>query len=159
VRFSALTHDVGKAATPREEWPRHVRHEERSGPLVESLCERLRVPSECRDLAVLVALYHLQVHRAEELKPSTVVKLLEKTDAFRRPERFALMLNACECDYRGRAGLADRPYPAAELLRTALVAARSVDAGAIARLQTEPAQIAAAIHQARVRAVKQVFGS
>jgi len=133
--------------------------EERSGPLVEALCERLRVPSDCRDLAILVALYHLQVHRAEELKPSTVVKLLEKTDAFRRPERFALMLDACECDYRGRAGLADRPYPAADLLRQALAAARSVDAGAIARQQTEPAQIAAAIHAARVHAVKRAFGS
>jgi tRNA nucleotidyltransferase (CCA-adding enzyme) len=159
VRFSALTHDLGKAATPPEEWPRHIGHEERSGPLLEALCERLRVPSECRDLAVLVALYHLQVHRAEELKPSTVVKLLEKTDAFRRPDRFALMLDACECDYRGRTGLADRPYPAAELLRKALAAARSVDAGAIAREQAQPAQIAAAIHAARVHAVKRAFAS
>jgi tRNA nucleotidyltransferase (CCA-adding enzyme) len=158
VRFAALTHDLGKAITPPEEWPRHRGHEERSVPLVEQLCDRLKVPGDCRDLAVLVALFHLQVHRAEELKAATIVKLLEKSDALRRPERFELMLAGCECDYRGRTGLESRPYPAAELLRTALVAARSVDAGEIARQQSEPLKIAAAVHAARVHAVKQALG-
>jgi tRNA nucleotidyltransferase (CCA-adding enzyme) len=158
VRFAALTHDLGKAATPPEEWPSHRGHEQRSVPLVEQLCARLRVPGECHDLALLVAAYHLEVHRAEELKASTVVKLLEKTDAFRRPERFELMLEGCECDYRGRAGLENRPYPAAQLLRIALNAARSVDGGEIARMQSEPSKIAAAIHAARVHAVKRALG-
>ena len=157
VRFAALTHDLGKAVTPPEEWPGHRGHEERGVELVEALCERLRVPGDCRDLAVLAAQYHLQVHRAEELKASTVVKLLEKTDALRRPQRFELMLDACECDYRGRAGLEDRPYPAADLLRKALAAARGVNAGEIARQLADPARIPAALHEARVHAVKQAL--
>jgi tRNA nucleotidyltransferase (CCA-adding enzyme) len=159
VRFAALMHDLGKALTPPEEWPRHTGHEERGVALVEAVCERLRVPSDIRDLAVLVTLYHLQVHRAAELKASTIVKLLEKTDALRRAQRFELMLDACACDYRGRAGLESRPYPAADLLRKALAVARAVNAGEIAREQSEPAKIAAAVHEARVHAVKQALGS
>jgi len=159
VRFAALTHDLGKAATPREEWPRHRGHEESGVALVEALCERLRVPGECRDLAVLAARYHLQVHNAEELKAATIVKLLENTDAFRRPQRFELMLNACECDYRGRAGLETRPYPGAELLQKALAAARSVNAGEIAQRTSDPARIGPAVHEARVHAVKQALGA
>jgi tRNA nucleotidyltransferase (CCA-adding enzyme) len=159
VRFAALTHDLGKGVTPAAQWPRHIGHEEAGVALVEALCERLRVPSDCRELAVLVARYHVQVHRAEDLKASTVVKLLEKADAFRRPQRFEQMLEACACDYRGRAGLANRPYPGADLLRKALAAARSVDAGEVARQQAEPARIAAAVHEARVHAVKGALGS
>jgi len=159
VRFAALTHDLGKAATPREEWPRHRGHEESGVALVEAMCERLRVPGECRDLAVLAARYHLQVHNAEELKAATIVKLLENTDAFRRPQRFELMLNACECDYRGRAGLETRPYPGAELLQKALAAARSVNAGEIAQRTSDPARIGAAVHEARVHAVKQALNA
>jgi tRNA nucleotidyltransferase (CCA-adding enzyme) len=159
VRFAALTHDLGKAATPREEWPRHRGHEESGVALVEALCERLRVPGECRDLAVLAARYHLQVHNAAELRAGTIVKLLESTDALRRPQRFELMLNACECDYRGRAGLETRPYPGAEVLRKALVAARSVNAGEIAQRTSDPARIGAAVHEARVHAVKQALGA
>jgi tRNA nucleotidyltransferase (CCA-adding enzyme) len=154
VRFAALTHDLGKGATPPEEWPSHRGHEERGVELVEALCERLRVPTECRDLAVLASRYHLQVHRAEELKAATIVKLLEKIDAFRRPQRFELLLNACECDYRGRAGLEARPYPGAELLQKALAAARSVNAGEIAQQTADPARIGAVVHEARVHAVK-----
>jgi len=157
VRFAALTHDLGKAATAPGQWPRHIGHEEAGVKLVEALSERLRVPSECRELAVLVARYHLQVHRAQELKASTIVKLLEKTDAFRRPQRFEQMLDACECDYRGRAGLEDRTYPSADLLRKALSAARAVDAGEIARRQAAPGTIAAAVHEARVSAVKRAI--
>jgi tRNA nucleotidyltransferase (CCA-adding enzyme) len=159
VRFAALTHDLGKAATPREEWPRHRGHEESGVALVEALCERLRVPGECRDLAVLAARYHLQVHNAAELRAGTIVKLLESTDALRRPQRFELILNACECDYRGRAGLETRPYPGAEVLRKALVAARSVNAGEIAQRISDPARIGAAVHEARVHAVKQALGA
>jgi tRNA nucleotidyltransferase (CCA-adding enzyme) len=159
VRFAALTHDLGKGITPPEEWPRHIGHEEAGVALVEALCERVRAPTDCRDLAVLVARYHLQVHRSLELKATTIVKLLEKADAMRRPERFELMLMACECDYRGRAGLEDRPYLAAERLRVAMSAGRSVDAGAIARMQSDPSRIASAIHEARVHAVKIALAS
>ncbi len=158
VRFAALTHDVGKGTTPPEQWPSHIGHEARGVELLESICQRLRVPSDCRELAVLVTRHHGEVHRAEELRPSTIVKLLEKADALRRPDRFALLLEACASDFHGRTGFEARPYAPAPLLRKALEAARSVDAGAIARSQTEPAKIAAAVHEARVHAVKQALG-
>ena len=154
VRFAALTHDLGKAATPREHWPKHHGHEHKSVELVERLCERLRVPAECRDLAVLVARYHGDVHRAEELRPATVLKLLAASDIYRRPARFEELLAACSCDYHGRSGLEARPYPQADLLRAAATAARAVDAGAIAQgMNGDPGRIAAAIEAARLDAV------
>ena len=154
VRFAALTHDLGKAATPREHWPKHHGHEHKSVELVERLCERLRVPAECRDLAVLAARYHGDVHRAEELRPATVLKLLAASDIYRRPARFEELLAACSCDYHGRSGLEARPYPQADLLRAAATAARAVDAGAIAQgMNGDPGRIAAAIEAARLDAV------
>ena len=154
VRFAALTHDLGKGHTPKELWPRHLGHETNSVALVEVLCERLRVPGDCHELALAVARYHGDVHRAEELRPATIVNLLERTDALRRPERFEELLHACACDFHGRPGFESLPYAPATLLRKALDAARGVDAGAIARAATEPKKIAAAVHEARVRAVK-----
>jgi tRNA nucleotidyltransferase (CCA-adding enzyme) len=124
VRFAALTHDLGKALTPHEKWPRHPGHEVASVRLVTALCARLRVPNELRDLAILVARHHGVVHRAFELRPGTVLELLENTDALRRPERFESFLLACEADARGRTGLEDRSYPQGDYLRTALAAAR-----------------------------------
>jgi tRNA nucleotidyltransferase (CCA-adding enzyme) len=157
VRFAALTHDLGKGATARDQWPRHIGHEKRGVELLEQLCERLRVPVESRDLARLVVEYHGHVHRAEELKASTVVKLLERTDAFRRPDRFELVLEACACDFHGRPGFEVRPYAPAQRLRTALQAARTVDAGAIARQTATADKIAAAVHEARVHAVERAL--
>jgi tRNA nucleotidyltransferase (CCA-adding enzyme) len=154
VRFAALTHDLGKGTTPREEWPRHVGHEARSVDLVTALCERLRVPAECRDLALITAREHGNIHRAHELRPATIVQLLQGADAFRKPERFARLLQACESDFRGRLGFAERPYPQAQRLAAAFKAAAAVDAGAIARQHEEPAGIKEAIHQARVAAVR-----
>jgi tRNA nucleotidyltransferase (CCA-adding enzyme) len=126
VRFAALVHDLGKARTPPSEWPRHHGHEERSVSLIESLAARLRVPGEYRDLAVLVARQHGLVHRAFELRPKTVMDLLERSDALRRPERFARMLLACEADSRGRAGLENDPYPQRDYLLSAQAIAASV---------------------------------
>ena len=154
VRFAALTHDLGKGTTPREEWPRHHAHEERSVGLVAALCERLRVPGECRDLALVMAREHGNIHRAAELRAATIVKLLQSTDAFRKPERFARLLLACESDKRGRLGGEHKPYPQAARMLIALQAAAAVDAGAIAGQQTDPARIQAAVHQARVAAVR-----
>jgi tRNA nucleotidyltransferase (CCA-adding enzyme) len=154
VRFAALTHDLGKAVTPPEQWPKHHGHEHKSVALVEALCERLRVPGECRDLALLAARYHGDVHRAEELRPATVLKLMAAADIYRKPARFEELLAACSCDYHGRTGLEDRPYPQADLLRAAAKAARAVDAGAIAqRISGDPGRIAAAIESARLEAV------
>ncbi len=154
ARFAALTHDLGKALTPREHWPKHHGHEHKSVDLVERLCERLRVPGECRDLAVLAARYHGDIHRAQELRPATVLKLLSAADVYRKPERFEELLAACSCDYHGRSGLDTRPYPQADWLRAAANAAREVDAGGIAKkVNGDAGRIAAAIEAARLEAV------
>jgi tRNA nucleotidyltransferase (CCA-adding enzyme) len=127
VRFAALVHDVGKGLTPRERWPSHLGHEEAGATLIEGLCERLRVPNEHRDLAVMVARHHAKLHRAAELRPGTLLELLEALDAFRRPDRFEQCLLACEADARGRgAELRTRPYPQAALVRRAREAAAGV---------------------------------
>ena len=128
VRFAVLTHDLGKATTPKWILPGHRGHEERSVKLVEKLCRRLPVPRRFRELAVAVARHHGKVHRAAELRPATVYKLIEAADGLRRPERFEKFLLACESDARGRLGLEDRPYPQSDILRTALAAVRSVRA-------------------------------
>jgi len=130
VRFAVLTHDFGKGRTPPERWPSHHGHEEGGVPLIEALAQRLRVPNEYRELAILGARHHTLVHRAAELRPETLLKLLESTDAFRRPERFAELLLVCEADARGRTGLESRPYPQADYLRRArdAAAATTLDA-------------------------------
>src|SRR5271165_3320243 len=126
VRFAALVHDLGKGATPKEQWPRHVGHEERSVALIEALCARLRLPGEYRDLSVIVARYHGTAHRAFELRPKTLLDLLEKSDALRRPERFAQALLAFEADSRGRLGLESAPYPQRNYLQAARDAAAAI---------------------------------
>ena len=154
VRFAALTHDLGKATTPRDQWPAHHGHEQRSVELVKSLCDRLRVPGHCADVARLMARYHGDIHRAAELRPATMLKLLTATDAFRKPERFEEILLAAESDFRGRPGYESRPYPATALFENALQAARSVDAGAIAAGLDDPARVKSEIEAARVVAIK-----
>jgi tRNA nucleotidyltransferase (CCA-adding enzyme) len=159
VRFAALTHDLGKATTPDDILPRHVGHETRSVDLVKPMCERLRVPNECRDLAVLVAREHGNIHRVMEMGAAALVRLLERCDALRKPARFAEALQACESDARGRLGFERRDYPQAERLRVALVAARSVDAGAVAQaFADQPAKIKDAVQRARTAAVAAVLG-
>jgi len=153
VRFAALTHDLGKGVTPPEQWPRHIGHEARSVELVRALSDRIRVPADCRDLAVAVAREHGNVHRALELRPATLVELLERVDAFRRPDRFEEFLQACECDFRGRPGYEDRPFPPPAYLRQALDAAQAIDAAEVART-ADPARIRDAIFQARTASVK-----
>jgi tRNA nucleotidyltransferase (CCA-adding enzyme) len=154
VRFAALTHDLGKATTPQDVLPRHIGHEGRSVDLLKPLCERLRVPNECRDLALLVAREHGNIHRVMETGAAGVVRLLERCDAIRKPGRFAEALQACEADARGRLGFEARDYPQAERLRVALVAARGVDAGAIAKgFGDRPELIKEAVQRERVRVV------
>ncbi|OJA75694.1 multifunctional CCA tRNA nucleotidyl transferase/2'3'-cyclic phosphodiesterase/2'nucleotidase/phosphatase [Burkholderia ubonensis] len=154
VRFAALTHDLGKATTPEDVLPRHIGHEGRSVDLLKPLCDRLRVPNECRDLALVVAREHGNLHRVMEMGAAALVRLFERTDALRKPARFAEMVQACEADARGRLGLDTQPYPQAERLRVALVAARGVDAGAIARgVCADTAKIKDAVHRARIQAV------
>lgn len=158
VRFAALLHDLGKGSTSRDEWPRHIGHEVRSVALVEQLCGRLRVPTECRDLAVMTAREHGNVSRALDLRPATIVDLLARCDALRKPQRFRDLLLASRCDVRGRTGRETEAFPQEPYLSRALDAARSVDAGRIAQAVTlrfpgEPARIAEAVRQARVEKV------
>jgi tRNA nucleotidyltransferase (CCA-adding enzyme) len=155
VRFAVLTHDLGKGATPRELWPRHHGHEHRSEQLLAQVCERLPVPNRFRELATLVARYHGEVHRAAELRPQTVLKLIMAVDGLRQPDRFEEFLLACEADARGRLGLERRAYPQADRLRMAWRAARGVEAGEVrARHNVEGAELGKALHDARLAAIK-----
>jgi tRNA nucleotidyltransferase (CCA-adding enzyme) len=153
VRFAALVHDLGKGTTPRAEWPSHHGHEQRSIELIDKLCARLRVPSEYRDLAVIVARCHGNVHRAFELRPKTILEMLEKADAFRRPERFAQALLACEADSRGRLGLERTPYPQRHYLHAAQAAAAAVKPGAAELAQLAGPKIAEWLHAGRLQAI------
>lgn len=131
VRFATLLHDLGKAKTPPEEWPRHIAHESRSLPLVKDLCTRVAAPKEFKELALIVAQWHTHCHRALELNPATLLKVLHSTDALRRPERFEQFLVCCEADARGRTGFETRAYPQADYFRQCLIAAKQVDVAAI----------------------------
>jgi tRNA nucleotidyltransferase (CCA-adding enzyme) len=131
VRFATLLHDLGKATTPPDEWPRHIAHEDRSLPLVKQLCERIAAPKDYKDLALMVAQWHTHCHRALELKPATILKVLQSNDAFRRPERFEQFLLCCDADARGRTGFENRAYPQADFFRAALKATQAVDITAI----------------------------
>ncbi|NYE63062.1 tRNA nucleotidyltransferase (CCA-adding enzyme) [Duganella sp. 1224] len=162
VRFACMMHDLGKGVTPSDKWPSHHGHEELGVKLVEQVCKRLRVPTDCRDLAVMTAREHGNVGRALQLRANTIVKLLERCDAFRKPARFVQMLQATECDARGRIGpsasFADTPFPQMAHLEAALEAARAVNAGEIAQAcADQPQRIPERVHMARVGAVKQAL--
>lgn len=157
VRFAALTHDLGKADTPKEIWPSHRGHEERSVVRLRELCERLGVPKKYRELAELAARYHGLIHRAFELRPTTVLKILEQTDAFRRPRRFAKLLLACEADSRGRLNLEKQPYPQADWLMQALKVTAAVSGKDFADQNLTGTQIADAIRQRRIGLIKSIM--
>ncbi|AJC15696.1 multifunctional CCA addition/repair protein [Pandoraea sputorum] len=155
VRFAALTHDLGKGTTPEDVLPRHIGHEGRSVGLLGPLCARLRVPVECRELAQVVAREHGNIHASQKFGAGALVRLLERCDALRKPERFVEVLQACEADARGRGGdFATAPYPQRERLLAALDAARSIDAGAVAgQYADNPGKIREAVQAARIDAV------
>jgi len=154
VRFAALTHDLGKGTTRRESLPSHPGHEGRGARLVANLCQRLRAPRDHRELAQACARYHTHCHRLDELRPSTVLKLLEGLDAFRRPQRLDDFLLVCEADFYGRKGFAGRPYPQAERLRRLYQAARRVEVGELVqRLQGRA--LGEALHRLRLSAIGQ----
>ncbi len=158
VRFACLTHDLGKGNTPAGVLPRHIGHEERGVRLLKGLCQRLRVPVECKELADVVAREHGNIHRSGSLNAAATVRLLERCDAIRKPARFTDVLQACECDARGRLGFQDAAYPQAARLALALQQALSIATDLIAA----DAQLAGAtgpkigewIHKARAQAVQ-----
>jgi tRNA nucleotidyltransferase (CCA-adding enzyme) len=157
TRFACLCHDLGKGTTPADVLPRHIGHEERSADLLKGLSERLRVPVECRELADVVAREHGNIHRSLDLKPTALVRLLERCDAFRKPTRFAEALLACECDARGRLGHEEHAYPQRARLQQALDLARSVSTAAVAAeaqaAGVSGVQVGERIRRARVAAV------
>ena len=155
VRFAVLVHDLGKGTTPRSEWPHHRAHEARGVPLVEGLCQRYRVPNHYRRLGIMVTREHLLVHRAFELRPPTLLKFLERLDAFRRPDDFERFLLACQADARGRLGHEQDPCPEIDYLRRAFEAARQVTADDIGG-QVQGKALGEAIRELRRRRIAQV---
>jgi tRNA nucleotidyltransferase (CCA-adding enzyme) len=157
VRFACLTHDLGKGTTPAEVLPRHTGHEERSARLLRKVCDRLRIPGECRELADVVAREHGNIHRSTEFGAAALVRLLERCDAFRKPQRFEGILLACECDARGRGGLQEKAYPQRERLLAALSVAQGVATHEIAQQAQQEGvdgpRIGAMIQTMRVQAV------
>jgi tRNA nucleotidyltransferase (CCA-adding enzyme) len=157
VRFAALVHDIGKGVTPPDQWPSHIRHEQLGVGTIGRMCERLKVPTEFRELGQLVSLEHQRIHRATEMGDSTVLNVLEAADAFRRPERFDKALLACEADARGRGPeLRARPYPQAQFFRDCLRAAAAVRLDAEVMKQLAGPAIAQAVRAARVEAIRAV---
>ena len=157
VRFACLVHDLGKGTTPADMLPRHIGHEQRSAKLLKGLCERLRVPTECRETADVVAREHGNIHRSGELGAAALVRLIERCDGIRKPARFDEILLACECDARGRLGFDEVPYPQRQRLSEALAAVQSVATRVIAARAAESGvtgqKVGEMIHAARVRAV------
>lgn len=154
IRFAALTHDLGKGTTDPAIWPSHKGHEARSVDLLGAWTERYPVANEHKALALLVAEWHGLVHRVFELRPTTLIKLFERCDCFRRPERFDHFIVACEADARGRTGFETEPYPQADFLREAVKAASEVDVAAIVAQGLQGPEIAEALRDARVQAVR-----
>ena len=157
VRFACLMHDLGKGTTPADILPKHIGHELRSAKLSKAVCERLRVPIECRELADVVAMEHGNIHRSADFSAAALVRLLERCDAFRKPQRFSGVLLACECDARGRLGLHESPYPQRQRLAGVLKAAQSVVTSLIAEAAQaeglDGKKIGERVHAARVAAV------
>jgi tRNA nucleotidyltransferase (CCA-adding enzyme) len=154
VRFAALTHDLGKGTTPAEVLPRHIGHELRSVDLIREVVARLRVPNDCKDLALVVAKFHGKLHAARQMKASTLLQFLEELDAFRQRTRFEDFLLACECDSRGRLGLENCALDDAKHLSAALQAALTVDAGVIAQACSSPAHIKQSVAEARIQVIQ-----
>lgn len=157
VRYAVLMHDLGKGTTPKEVLPRHIGHDVRGAELVTTVSKRLRVPNECRELAYLVAKFHIKAHQVLVMKAETLLKFLMDLDAIRQPDRFEHFLLACEADSRGRLGLENIALPEADLLRQALHAAMQINAGDIAKNYAKPEDIKQAIFDARLIEVKAIL--
>ncbi len=154
VRFAAQVHDLGKGITPKSEWPSHKMHCHTGLKLIKKLCERVRVPNEFRDLALMVCEQHSNIHRAAELKPQTIIKVLNKFDVWRKAERLQDILICCQADHAGRKGLEDKPYPQADMFTQAYQAAAAVDVQAIIKDGFTGAAIREELEKRRIEAVR-----
>jgi len=154
-RFACLVHDLGKALTDKDKWPSHKGHGFLGLAVIKSLCERLKIPNECRDLALMVSEHHTMIHSAFELKASTLLKLMNNCDAWRKPARFQQMLQCCVADSKGRTGFEDKPYPTADYVWLAFQAALTVDVQDIIKQGIKGALIKEALLTARIEAVSQ----
>lgn len=157
IRFATLVHDLGKATTPKKELPHHHGHEARGVKIIANLCRRYRIPNRYKELAACVSKYHLDCHRIQEMKPSTVLKKLEQLDAFRRPERFKQFLTACEADAKGRAGFEDRDYPQAILFMGAFKAANIIDAKILQQQGFEGKALGEEIKKQRIQNIQNLY--
>jgi tRNA nucleotidyltransferase (CCA-adding enzyme) len=155
IVFAVLLHDLGKALTPEDVLPAHRGHERAGLPLVEAVCDRLRAPGEFRDLALMVCEHHLRCHRLTEMRPETVMRLIESADFIRRPARLGGFLAACEADYRGRLGLEDRAYPQAASLREALDAVLAIRARDL-EVDASGPEVGKALRRARIEAIGRI---
>ncbi len=156
VRFAALVHDLGKGTTPEDILPSHHGHEQRGSRMIKELADRLRIPNDYRDLGMITSQYHTHVHKAAELKASTVAKTLKSVDAYRKPERFEHFLLACEADARGRTGLELLPYPQADYYRKVYLAASNIDTDDMDMSEMGGQQIATEIERRRVAAIAKI---
>lgn len=154
VRWACLLHDLGKGLTPADQWPRHIAHEQRGVPLIKAVNERCKAPRECAELALLVGEFHTHAHRALELRPSTLLELLQRFDVFRRPQRFAEFVAACEMDSRGRLGFEQRDYPQAAYLLGAAEATRQVPVKPLLEKGFKGAELGEALNRERLKALK-----
>lgn len=155
IRFAALVHDLGKAMTPSQYWPSHHGHEEKGVAVIQALCKRLKIPTDFKELAILTSRFHGMVHRIFECKPSTLLELLEKTDAFRRPERFDDFLTACMADFRGRTHFEDKPYPQLDFLRQAFQITRQIAVQPLIEQGFTGKELAEQLKQLRIKAIEE----
>ncbi|EGM69072.1 multifunctional CCA addition/repair protein [Shewanella sp. HN-41] len=153
VRFAALVHDLGKALSPKEHLPKHHGHGQKGLPLIKALCTRLRVPNEMRDLALLVSDQHQNIHQAFELRAETIVKMFDKADFWRKPERLNQVILSCIADMRGRTGFETHGYPQGEYLAECFLAANNVNISAIIAEGFQGAEIKQALNLKRIEAV------
>ncbi|MGX5217872.1 multifunctional CCA addition/repair protein [Pseudomonas segetis] len=155
VRWASLLHDVGKGLTAPDQWPRHIAHEQRGIKLIKAINTRCKAPKDCQELALLVGEYHTHGHRALELKPSTLLELLQRFDVYRRPQRFAEFIAACEMDARGRDGFEQRDYPQADYLRRVMQAACAVSVQPLLAQGFKGPQLGEALQRERLQAISQ----
>jgi len=156
VRFAAQVHDLGKGVTPKSEWPSHKMHCHTGINIIKALCERVRIPNECKELALLVCGQHSNIHRAAELKPSTKLKILDKLDAWRKPERLLDVLLCCQADHAGRLGCEETPYPQRDIFLKAYQAALSVDVQLVIRDGFQGKAIKEELDKRRIAAISAV---